>query len=133
MYTQTTIGQKSTRFGLWAGQFSAKCLLADSAWFNKQGDLLGSGDITAKNIVRIQSELEDGEVFVLLPAHGWVEREKLTNPFSPGIDYICSRAVYAITPGLTYAINRKGVYGKGDVGGLAVEYIGEASLRRLLS
>jgi hypothetical protein len=134
MYTSSSIGESSTRFGLWAGQFYAMNFIADASWYNQHGELLGSGDITFENVLRISAELQDGEMFILLRQHA---THPLSNAeaISAGIDFVCSIASYAIAPGVVYALDHQNVYGRGqkvEYRGIKVEMITPESLRRLI-
>jgi len=134
MYTSSVIGENSTRFGLWAGQFYATNFIADASWYSQHGELLGSGDITSEDVLRISSELLVGEMFLLVREHV-ISPNDYIKAISPGIDAVCQNASYAIAPGVVYALDRNGVYGKGQkvqYRGIQVEMITPESLRRLL-
>lgn len=134
MYTSSVIGESSTRFGLRSGQFYALNFIADASWYNQHGDLLGSGDITFENVLRISSELEENEMFILLREHASYPLDRI-DAISPGIDFVCSRASYAISPGIVYALDRQRVYGRGQkvvYKGVEVEMITPESLRLLV-
>lgn len=134
MYTSSVIGENSDRFGLKDGQFFALNFVADALWYNQKGELLGRGDVTYSNVIRISSELYEGEMFFLVREHALAPLDYI-DVISPGIDVVCQKASYAISPGVVYAIDQKGVYGKGqkvNYRGVQVEMITPESLRRLL-
>jgi hypothetical protein len=134
MYTSSVIGESSDRFGLKGGQFYALNFVADVMWYNQKGELLGRGDITYSNVIRISSELFEGEIFFLLREHALAPLDYI-DVISPGIDVVCQKASYAISPGVVYAIDQKGVYGRGQkvhYKDIEVEMISPESLRRLI-
>lgn len=134
MYTSAIVGESSTRFGLWAGQFHAYNFLADAQWYSQKGELLGSGDISSEDVSRIRSELHQDEMFILLRQHALWPLDHI-DVISPGISLICKTASYAIAPGIVYALDQKGVYGRGqkiNYCGIEINMISPESLLRLI-
>ena len=112
----------SDLFGLRCGQMrggDAK-MTHNSGWYNKSGEKLGFGDLSTKDFQRISSELEDGELFIILGESdsfwNFVTRPGLigsmaqTKPTveAPGVDYVAEHAMYVIARNQLYRIDRYG-------------------------
>src|ERR1700686_2213735 len=58
--------RESRLFGIACGQMRAAELVHNGGWYNKDGEKLGWGDLSLSDMDRIASELEEGELFVIL-------------------------------------------------------------------
>lgn len=97
-------------FGLRCGQMRSKNQLThNGGWYNGLGEKLGFGDLSADDMLRIFTEIEPGEVFIVLSESdsfwNFVTRPGLIGSMSavkadaqaPGVDYVVEKAMYAIT------------------------------------
>lgn len=87
----------------------------NSGWYNKRGEKLGWGDLSAEHVRRIASELNDGELFIVLSETDsywnfvkFDNMAKKENPkmFAPGIDYVAEHAMYVIVRNDMYQVDR---------------------------
>lgn len=100
-----------TPFGLRTGQMrSGGKLTHNSGWYSAAGDKLGWGDLSVSDFRKIQSCLEEGQVFVVLSEQdsfwnfvrnvGMLGSLCTTEPTveAPGRAYLGAHAKYVITP-----------------------------------
>ncbi len=101
----------SELFGLRQGQCRSNDFVHNGGWYNKQGEKLGWGDLEPADILRIRNQLEDDEMFVVLPEGasfwafgkdvgsrclaGGVDATHLEQ-YAPGVDYMVENAKYVI-------------------------------------
>ncbi|MEK7595986.1 MAG: hypothetical protein AAB564_00320 [Patescibacteria group bacterium] len=112
----------SNLFGLRCGQMRGgdTKMTHNSGWYNKSGEKLGFGDLSTKDFQRISSELENGELFIILgeldsfwnfvirpSLIGSMARTKPTVEAS-GVDYVAEHARYVIARNQLYRIDRYG-------------------------
>ncbi len=87
--------------GLRDGQmrsFEERVWAGNVGWFNKEGSLLGFGDLSAADMNRIADQLDEGELFIILGEMDTVDRPKWD-----GVeDYLVANARYAIAKGKVY-------------------------------
>lgn len=103
-------------FGLRCGQMRGgdTRMTRNSGWYNKAGEKLGFGDLSAKDFQRIASELEDGELFVILGEQdsfwNFVGSMAETKPMveAPGVDYVAEHAIYVIARNQLYRVDHWG-------------------------
>ncbi|MDP1689645.1 MAG: hypothetical protein Q8L52_00330 [bacterium] len=107
-------------FGIRCGQIRSHEFVHNGGWYNQQGEKLGWGDLTAADLQRISRELQDGELFVILPesASFWkfVEKESAgpigsmcattSDEQAPGIDYVAAECSYIIARGTIHIVSR---------------------------
>lgn len=120
----TEFDQKSGLFGLLCGQMRVLNRMGHNCgWYNKAGEKLGFGDLSAEDLRRISEELEEGEVFVVLGEHDsfwhFVTRPGITGGMSarsadesaPGVEYVAKKCTYIITrDGISFVTD----YGRGE-------------------
>jgi len=77
LWASLSIGQLGL-FGLWNEQFTERESPQEkrghrqnAGWYNLRGEYLGLGDFNAGTAVRVASQLEDGEVFLVIDEQGW--------------------------------------------------------------
>jgi hypothetical protein len=114
-------GQRG-RFGLSEDQMRAGRFVQNAGWFNQHGQRCGYGDLSVEDMQRIASELEDGEIFVVLSEYHW--RTRLFSAFTDaerkamgpghcnmGFFYVADHCQYIIRKGEILAVaNDKGAY-----------------------
>ena len=121
--------------GLTCGQMRSKEDVAhNGGWYNKAGEKLGWGDLAHADIPKIQKELEEGELFIVLGEHesfwdfvdfnpGIIGAMCHTKPTAeaPGPDYVAEKCRWIFTRTAGYWINE---YSS------AKEYLGFKSISR---
>lgn len=109
----TEFHHESNLFGLGCGQLSCsdKKITHNSGWYNKRGEKLGWGDLSAEDFQRIATEIAADEVFVVLGEDDsyWNVRngqiktglifKQVVTEASPGIDYVAAHAQFLIAKG----------------------------------
>jgi len=129
-------------FGLRCGQIRGGEIAHNGGWYNHRGEKLGWGDLAAVDFGRISRELMPDELFIVLGEQNsfWEFVEKIgaigsqctTTPTieAPGVEYVTERAMYIISPGKCYYVDRCGsrkedlVYGGVTFGVLSPETAG---------
>ena len=110
--------RSSDLFGLVYGQTrrGPTKMTHNSGWYNKAGEKLGYGDLSAEDFQRIQDGLEETELFIILSesdAHwNFVSKRMIKGFFpkketfedAPGIEYVAARALYIIGKGQLYRV-----------------------------
>lgn len=105
-------------FGLRCGQMcgSSTRMAKNAGWYNKSGEKLGFGDLSAADFQRISSELENGELFIVLSEQnsfwnfvtrpGIIGAQAETKPDveAPGMEYVAEHCRYILAKGSAYAI-----------------------------
>lgn len=96
----------STLFGLRCGQMrgGATKMAHNNGWYNKTGEKLGWGDLSAEDFQRIYRELENDELFIVLG-----EQDSFWNfvTHNPGIiGSMCATKPTADTPGVDYVAEK---------------------------
>ena len=83
--------EKEGLFGLCYGQirFIDERITFNSGWYNRSGEKIGFGDLSAKDFKRISEEIEENECFVVLS-----EKDSLINL---GVEYVAQHAEYVVT------------------------------------
>lgn len=107
-------------FGLSCGQLRRKDLVHNGGWYNRAGEKLGWGDLSSEDLLQISQELEEGEIFIILPeqASFWnfVTRPDIIGSMAavkpdveaPGVDYVVENAMWAIVRGKFFYVDRYG-------------------------
>ena len=98
----------SKLFGIRTGQ-SGSSLAHNAGWYNRAGERLGIGSLSADDMERISSELEEDELFIVLP-----ERHVEIFNWFPGVDFVVEHCGFIISPGQIWGVyrfdgDRKGV------------------------
>lgn len=108
----------SSLFGIRCGQCRSQDMVHNGGWYNKAGEKLGWGDLSPEDFLKIAKELEEGELFIILPesASFWNFVENIgaigsmctTKPDieAPGVDYVAENASYVIAKSAVYLVNR---------------------------
>jgi len=102
-------------FGLHTGQMRAGSFIHNGGWYNANGEKLGWGDLSIKDVKEIKNNLETKQVFIVLGEH-----ESFWNfvTYNPGvIGAMCETAPDASAPGpgyvykhMRYAITKDAVW-----------------------
>jgi hypothetical protein len=135
-------------FGLFNGQMRGgpKKLTHNSGWYNRKGQKLGWGDLSADDFKRIAGGLKKGELFVILgerdsfwnfvTAYGNVGANCTTSPEekAPGRDYIAEKAMYVIAPGRLCLVDHSGFTKESryEIAGLTFDVISGDEARKLI-
>lgn len=106
----------SNLFGLRCQQIRYCDFVRNGGWYNKAGERLGWGDLSLKDFLRISSELENGELFIVLyeldsywnfcAPSGIIGTTKITRK-EPGVDYVAEHCCFIIVPGLLYGVPKQ--------------------------
>lgn len=85
------------RFGITYNQMRANPVLANAGWFNLQGQKLGFGDLTMKDLENIANDLDFNELFFVLSEGDstWNMPSDL-NQNEPGINYVMEHAQWVV-------------------------------------
>lgn len=118
---------RSPKFGIQSGQMRSGYgddlkgkWTHNSGWYNRLGEKLGWGDLSAADFKRIQEEIEEGDFFVVLcesdsfwafvknprPTFGWDQDTERTAD-NPGVDYIVEKAMWVVEKGHIYSVGPK--------------------------
>lgn len=86
---------KKTPFGLINGQYRIGEILQNAGWFNGDGERLGSGDLSMKDLENISKHISSLEIFFALTEldSSWDLPSHL-NRTEPGIEYVVQKAVW---------------------------------------
>jgi len=111
--------QTGNLFGLLCGQLrSIEKITHNSGWYNRKGEKLGWGDLSAQDFRRISDEIDPNEVFFVLSeqASSWdfMTERKVVDPLTgnevkedaPGINYVAKHAMYIITKNRLVKVDR---------------------------
>ncbi|MBU6427357.1 hypothetical protein KGQ27_03975 [Patescibacteria group bacterium] len=110
----------SEQFGLSCGQMRGEQIVHNGGWYNKAGEKLGWGDLGPRDFLRVSNEMDDGDLFIVLPeqASFWnfVTRPGIVGGMSavkpdvnaPGVDYVAENARYIITRHQCYLVDECG-------------------------
>jgi len=111
---------KDTLFGLRCGQMRGREICHNAGWYNTAGEKLGWGDLHSDDFQRISSELEDGELFIVLGESDsfweFVTRPGLIGSMSavkpdvqaPGVEYVAEKCYVIIAPEQVFYVSRYG-------------------------
>lgn len=126
--------------GLTVGRIRAKDMVHNGGWYNGLGEKIGWGDLSVSDIKNIQSKLQPGELFVVLPesASYWdfvrhLPEGKMSldaKAAKPGVKYIVECAHWVITPTTIYHKNY--LNEAGEVDGIQYEPLVPESFHKLL-
>jgi len=114
MYGEQYSFSNKNLFGLRCGsiRYGDTKIIHNGGWYNKYGEKLGWGDLSAEDFERIARELESNELFVVLgeeDSHwNFIVRSRIVGMGSeaPGLDYVAEHAQYVVTKGQTYHVSR---------------------------
>ncbi|MBI2003282.1 hypothetical protein HYT45_03845 [Candidatus Uhrbacteria bacterium] len=136
-------------FGLYCGQMRGgkTKLTHNSGWYNKLGEKLGWGDLTAKDFRRIAKGLKDGELFITLgeqdsfwnfvTRYGAIGSMCAVKPEAeaPGAEYVAAHASYVIARNQLYQVDRFGDLKEkiSEWHGLRFKLINPADLKALMT
>ena len=105
-------------FGFRLGQMRSQDLVHNGGWYNGNGERLGWGDLSPKDLQRISEEIPEGESFFILSEQDsfWNFVENVgafgflcsTKPevSKPGIEYVHKFARFCITHGKIVSFSR---------------------------
>ncbi|MES3005153.1 MAG: hypothetical protein V4690_03545 [Patescibacteria group bacterium] len=90
--------------GLRCGQMKAgNKITHNHGWYNKFGERLGFGDLSADDFQRIMTEIEGDELFITLGEedshHGLMSDHPELEYDAPGVDYIVQHCRYVVRRG----------------------------------
>jgi hypothetical protein len=91
------INPKKTPFGLLNDQQRANGIINTAAWFNGQGERIGTGDLSLKDMDHISKNIPLSELFFVLTEAdaGWNLPQDMDRT-APGIEYVLNHAVWLI-------------------------------------
>lgn len=94
-------------FGLRSGQMSGGGgkIQHNAGWFNRQGQLLGWGDMGPSDFTAIAAELPQDEVFVVLDEEAWRFNGK-EDYEEQGTDHVVAHADMIVRNGRCYIVDR---------------------------
>ncbi len=107
-------GSTSDLFGIRCGQMRGGELVHNGGWYNRLGEKLGWGDLSIEDMQRIASQLEEGELFIILGERDsyWdIHEEKgdqKKDEHAPGVEYVTKKCRYIIAPKQLYAADEFG-------------------------
>ena len=92
---------KKTPFGLLNSQVRVDNIIQNAGWFNAQGERLGQGDLTLKEMQHIAKNMPREEAFFVLTEtdSGWDMPSSLDRT-APGFQYMLEKTVWAMLPSL---------------------------------
>jgi hypothetical protein len=105
------------KLGLRDGQCLSRDTFHNAGWYNRGGDKIGWGDLSPESIHNIAKNLEDDEVFIILPesASFWnfvnrpgpigalADVDRLSEK-RPGMDYLIEHVRFVVTSGKWYQV-----------------------------
>lgn len=100
----------SHRFDLGDGQCLTDSFVHNGRWFNRQGQLLGYGDLSEHNLSTIADELEAGELFLVMREYDFcidIKNRKGTYdweslPTDERRQYVYDHTTFLVAPGKVY-------------------------------
>ncbi|MBX4204947.1 MAG: hypothetical protein KW788_02010 [Candidatus Doudnabacteria bacterium] len=108
----------SRMYGLSCGQMRGDDMVHNGGWYNAAGEKLGWGDLSRQDFERISSEIEEGEIFVVLYEGDAFWKFVTHNPGiigsmcktrpdaeAPGVDYVAQKAAWIITRGKVFHVS----------------------------
>lgn len=130
MYTrvwnrETKKDEASTAFGLRDGQCGNDECAHNGGWYNKAGEKLGWGDLNSQQVLRISQEIQEWEVFYVLPEGAshwdfvrWSKKNDMSytvapDASAPGVKYVQEKCMWVIKRGEILRVSDYG-YAKGE-------------------
>lgn len=124
MYGTQFMATRGGPFGLECGQMHGlRKITHNSGWYNKLGEKLGWGDLSADDFRRIAAELPEGELFIVLGEHDSFWNFVVRNPGiigsmcattptveAPGVQYVAEKCCYIIAAGKLYWVHDRPEY-----------------------
>jgi len=88
---------KKTPFGILNNQFRTDAIVKNGGWFNFDGNKMGTGDLSLKDMLHISKEIAHGEVFFVLSEtdSSW-DMPSGMDRSAPGKDYVLKTATWVI-------------------------------------
>ena len=137
-------------FGLRCGQFRGPStrMAKNNGWYNKAGEKLGWGDLSATDFQQISGELEDDELFIILGEQdsfwnfvtkgGNIGAQAVTKPDveAPGVEYVANRCRFIIAKGCAYTIHDFDLHKKEAVevrNGVTLQSLSREEAKQLIS
>ncbi len=119
MYGSEFRRPNNNTFGLRCGQMRTPQITHNSGWYNAVGEKIGWGDLGPEDFLRIMTEIEPGEAFLVLTEqdsfwnftrYSTSQRENVSNLDSeaPGVDYVMNHACWVVTHGYVAYIDHRG-------------------------
>jgi hypothetical protein len=137
--------RKNARFGIGAGQMRSQQVCHNAGWYNKKGEKLGWGDLSAEDMKTILADLQDGEMFIILSEqdsfwhfvthNGGLGSLCTTKPeeSAPGVDYVAANARFILVKGQAYyACQPCEAPTTRDVGGVLMKEISRQDIEALI-
>lgn len=154
--TQLTKGMYGSQFANASSLFDLRCgqmrgrdrMTHNSGWYNKAGEKLGWGDLSAKDLRRISREIETGELFIVLGEqdsfwnfvthYGAIGSMCRTKPEeqAPGADYVAEKCQFIVARGRICLVDRYGSIKDATVAlsqDLTCEVLSAAAARKLMN
>lgn len=96
-----------TPFGFTNNQIRANGIIQNAGWFNYNGEKLGNGDLSLKDMENISKNILTGEVFfVLSESDCGPDFPNDLNRIEPGVEYVIKKTVWVIFKAVTTSIFR---------------------------
>lgn len=107
-------------------QLRARDFVHNGGWYNAAGEKLGFGDLTVLDMLQIALEIDEGEMFIILPerASFWnfVSRpgvigsmaQTMPDVDAPGVEYVAEHAMFAIVSDQIFVIDHSGKHEEGE-------------------
>lgn len=143
----TEFNHRVNLFGLSCGQMcgGGTKMTHNSGWYNKKGEKLGWGDLSAENFNKISEEIEPNELFITLgeqasfwnfnstrAVKGIIGEQQLTED-APGIEYVAQHAQFIISRHQLWHVSDYAQSGVEDHHGLIFTVIRSGQVPDLIS
>lgn len=92
---------KKTPFGLLNNQVRVDNIIQSAGWFNAEGERLGQGDLSLKEMQHIAKNIPPDEAFFILTESDSIwDMPSSLDRMCPGFQYILDKAAWAIIPSI---------------------------------
>jgi|ERR1019366_974582 hypothetical protein len=91
------IDYHKTPFGILAGQVKGDSVCNNGGWYNINGEKIGSGDLSMKDLQTISKHIPSSEVFLILSEYDAAfNMPSHLDRHEPGKDYVLSKALWVV-------------------------------------
>jgi hypothetical protein len=148
IYAEPAFLPLNPNFGLQCGQRcpgSPGFLVHNGGWYNRDGSLIGSGDLNVHHMKTVSQNLSQKDLFIILPegatfarhqtAFSLRKRGREFNEAAPGLDHIVHKATYVIGRSNIYMMERNSPgdkYGSFEYDGVRVRLLLPGQLREMI-
>lgn len=131
---------KEGPFDLKAGQNPSPCIVKNGGWYNQQGEEIGWGSLSARNLEDIINGLNNDELFIVVPERHSSRQPQPRFQFypspdlrEPGKEYVADKCYIIMAPGAVYFVDRYDFLTSPYVrSGIRFEVIGPTVARRII-